>query len=130
MQPDVRDRWADALESGEYKQGYNALCRVTRNGPGDFSEAFCCLGVLLEEESGGEWVMGDSAHEDLLLGFRKEATYTFHSGRGAQANSSSLPRNFRQRVGLGLDDIETLIELNDAKKANFRRIAAWIRKNL
>ena len=41
-----RDRWADALESGEYEQGTEYLCRDGR---------YCCLGVaceVFEEEAG------------------------------------------------------------------------------
>lgn len=39
MEQEIADRWADALESGKYKQGKFLL-----NSP----EGFCCLGVLCE----------------------------------------------------------------------------------
>ena len=44
MNPEIRDLWADALESGEYKQGQFVLTRVLDDG----SEENCCLGVLCQ----------------------------------------------------------------------------------
>jgi hypothetical protein len=38
MPQELKDKWIEALESGEYKQGKNTLC--TPDG------AYCCLGVL------------------------------------------------------------------------------------
>ena len=39
MKKEIAMEWADALESGKYKQGHSYLCRDDR---------FCCLGVLAE----------------------------------------------------------------------------------
>lgn len=39
MNIEIRDEWADALESGEYEQGFGRL---------NFDGKFCCLGVLSE----------------------------------------------------------------------------------
>lgn len=36
--------WAEALESGDYKQGHGALCAVDSDGVA----RFCCLGVATE----------------------------------------------------------------------------------
>lgn len=43
MAMDMKNRiqWADALESGQYRQGFSALTRRTEAGDED-----CCLGVL------------------------------------------------------------------------------------
>jgi hypothetical protein len=41
MNPEIRDQWADALESGEYQQGVGVLYDPDAN-------AFCCLGVLTQ----------------------------------------------------------------------------------
>lgn len=50
MDSRVKHLWIDALESGDYKQGREAL----RNG-----DSFCCLGVLcdlyLKDTGMGEW---------------------------------------------------------------------------
>jgi hypothetical protein len=40
---EARKLWVEALRSGEFKQGKQYLCSVTRRG-----ERFCCLGVLCE----------------------------------------------------------------------------------
>lgn len=40
MNPEIAQKWADALRSGEYNQGHDVL-----RGPDD---TFCCLGVLCE----------------------------------------------------------------------------------
>lgn len=39
MKTDIRDRWVEALRSGEYSQGYGELAIDGR---------YCCLGVLCE----------------------------------------------------------------------------------
>lgn len=39
MNPDIKKQWVEALRSGEYKQGRNAL----RTG-----DDYCCLGVLTD----------------------------------------------------------------------------------
>jgi hypothetical protein len=41
MKRDIAERWAAALESGDYKQGIGQLTSVTPDGDRD-----CCLGVL------------------------------------------------------------------------------------
>lgn len=45
MNPEVRDLWADALESGEYRQGVGRLRSYAND---ERSARFCCLGVLCE----------------------------------------------------------------------------------
>jgi len=44
MDPEKRDMWADALESGEFTQGRDALARIDKRG----KATYCCLGVLCE----------------------------------------------------------------------------------
>lgn len=39
MREDIKERWVDALESGQYKQGYGSLNKEGK---------LCCLGVLCE----------------------------------------------------------------------------------
>lgn len=60
MNPDIREQWAAALESGDYQQGYEQLCIPTatdledapltewiRKAHGDV-RTYCCYGVLCE----------------------------------------------------------------------------------
>lgn len=39
MKPEIRDRWVEALESGDYPQTASFLCN---------EDGYCCLGVLSE----------------------------------------------------------------------------------
>jgi hypothetical protein len=41
----IANMWITALRSGEYTQGYRALCRVDHNNN---SKSYCCLGVLCD----------------------------------------------------------------------------------
>lgn len=49
MNQQVKERWLDALRSGEYRQGAGRL---------RWDDRFCCLGVLCDlhaKETGNEW---------------------------------------------------------------------------
>jgi len=49
MNQEIKQRWIQALRSGEYKQGTSTL---------KFQDRFCCLGVLCDlhaKETGNEW---------------------------------------------------------------------------
>lgn len=45
MDTRVKGLWLDALRSGDYTQGQNALCNLTPEGE---PTGYCCLGVLVE----------------------------------------------------------------------------------
>lgn len=42
MNQEIKARWVAALRSGDYQQGFTALCTLGGSG----GEAYCCLGVL------------------------------------------------------------------------------------
>src|SRR4051812_31008059 len=49
MAPGVKEKWAQALESGEYKRGYKYLCRRLKlKGYGAYEEVFDPEGVLCQ----------------------------------------------------------------------------------
>lgn len=55
MNPDIKQRWIEALRSGDYKQGISGL-----RG----ENSFCCLGVLCDLhsiETGTPWALSDDA---------------------------------------------------------------------
>ena len=68
MNKDVAEKWAEALRSGEYKQGTSALLMNNKH---------CCLGVLCEvykkETGDGQWTEAtgtpDSHHITAALMF-------------------------------------------------------------
>lgn len=47
MRPELKQKWIDALRSGNYSQG-EAFLR-------DNNDNFCCLGVLCDVADAGEW---------------------------------------------------------------------------
>ena len=50
---ELKKKWVKALRSGEYDQGREALCSISRSGA-----QYCCLGVLYEVEHGeNAWEM-------------------------------------------------------------------------
>lgn len=100
MQAELRDQWADALESGEYEQSRARLH--------DCEGRHCCLGVLcrvvgLEEINGRFWYEGDSS-------------------------AYVLTSKFCEAVGLSYVQQQHLITRNS--EGSFPEIAQWIRKNL
>jgi hypothetical protein len=114
MKPEIKKLWVDALRSGEYKQGQNAL-RI--------NDHFCCLGVLCDlhcKETAGTW-------EDSGYG---ESTYK-KSGTmlpSAVMKWAGLSKNYGRMVKVGRYK-DTLPELNDGG-ASFIDIAAAIEEQL
>ena len=52
MDAEIKQKWLNALRSGEYKQGYGGLCDGTQ---------FCCLGVLAHIQGmSREWLERNS----------------------------------------------------------------------
>lgn len=115
MRKDIRDKWAEKLESGRYHQARGAL-RV--------GLAYCCLGVLCEvyrEETGdGRWV-------------RKEHGGFQFVTEGAR-DSRTLPVTVCDWAGLeecnprlGDDPEGYAAHLND-NGSSFQEIAALVRQ--
>lgn len=134
MNPEIKDRWLQKLESGEYEQTTGEL----RN-----DEGFCCLGVLCEV-----------AVEDGII-CRGDSGYLSTGPDGMYVENSTLPREVVKWAGLESinptvpfelqeddcpcgephdDDVETtkmeLSELNDSERLTFREIASYIKDNL
>lgn len=105
MHPEVRDLWADALESGEYKQGHGALR--------DNEDRFCCLGVLCDLA--------------VKAGVIPEPSQ-YHSGYTYGIDSALLPREVQQWAGWFGQT--RLINMNDGLRNRFKTIAKYVRENL
>lgn len=104
MDKQWKEDWVEALRSGEYVQGRNALDRRERQ---------CCLGVLC-----------DIADLPWSRHFRGRVYYDIDPVLGG--STGGLPHNFRERVGISIPQEEQLIALNDQAKASFEEIADWI----
>lgn len=132
MDPDVRELWLDALESGDYLQG---MSRLRRRGPDDVVR-HCCLGVLCELALTADVVERVEVSDDGFV------TYGYRTPGATDAEFGLLPhpvagwaglRNASPSVmttdALGRPDRRSLARLNDAG-ASFTMIARLIRRYL
>lgn len=99
----IKDRWVQALRSGEYEQGTGYLCEIDGG-----VVKYCCLGVL------NELVYG----KDDWIAPRK----TIYS---KQNNSESFVRTIDLGEHKEIDVQDKLADFNDAGWS-FKKIAAWI----
>lgn len=107
MNPEVKQKWIDALRSGEYEQTKHHL--KTDNG-------YCCLGVLTDlyiKENNFKW------------GRNKFDTYEFNAIEGSLCNGviewSDFPCALVEQY---------LIRMNDTEEMTFSEIADYIEKFL
>jgi len=113
LDPEFKEKWCTALESGDYKQGNGSL----RSDSG-----YCCLGVALEVEGKGKW---------------QAVGYNFQYVDGEDDSISvALPkRAFFSRTGLEENQAYELADMNDStsdylgKHSDFKQIAKFIREN-
>lgn len=101
MDVELKEKWCQALESGDYKQGHDHLCDDGR---------YCCLGVLADivDPEGWDHVEGRwSTHR----GFRKMPS-----------------REFLKRVKLHSTRANSLANYND-DGWSFAELAARIRRD-
>lgn len=95
-----QELWLQALESGEYKQGFDALCRVYPDG----TVEYCCLGVAnelfsaevieSEMEFSGSSIKGWGDEYDLATNDTVEILKLYdNSGRGRSVFKTLVQRN-------------------------------------
>ena len=109
MNPDIKQKWIEALRSGKYEQGFSVLKKNNR---------YCCLGVLCELHSkitNREWIQGED-------------------GESYDDCDTYLPDVVVEWAGLNSDDPSvvdslSLAQLNDVGQT-FEQIAEFIEKNL
>ena len=122
MKPEIARLWAEALESGEYKQGRTLLHNAKTN-------EYCCLGVLCELAiQAGVPVVKAPANGNR----------TAYSGiMSYDGRSGYLPESVSDWAGLptevgdpqlGLTRSELATSLNDTYRRTFKEIAAAIRR--
>lgn len=107
-------KWVEALESGKFDQGKNALC---------MNDRYCCLGVACE--------ISDIGVEKTI---RDNLTYY---GDGSQAAPEIIWKHYGLRDAIGEfkmaethdgEIFKALTEMNDSGMT-FKEIAKYIRKN-
>lgn len=131
MKAEIKDRWIEKLESGEFPQVKGELRGVDVDGE---VIGYCCLGVLCEiavedgiierdPEFGGYLAPdedGDEYRENSLL------PKAVADWAGLDSVSPAVPADC-------IDDPETTVELselNDAYNQNFKSIAKLIKEHL
>lgn len=103
MKRSIREKWLNALRSGEYKQGHENLRR---------DDTYCCLGVLCDLD-GAKW-------ESLGRGlYRSEGDGRFY------------PSNERlEKLGIARNVAHNIAKMNDNAGKSFAQIAHWIEANV
>ena len=109
MDPEFKERWIDALESGEYEQGKGKLCRDGK---------FCCLGVAAD--------VAEIPFETEAMGPNALPTRVYVFGPGGR-HLSGIPTNWK---GISPAAQKRLWRMNDSRGKTFAEIAQWIRENL
>ena len=130
MNPEVKAKWVEALESGEYVQGR----RVLHNEDDD---TYCCLGVLCAIAE-AEGVVQPTGTFNAYMGYDEEEDVAFRNDATAYNGSyAALPKEVIEWSGIGDDlgryvaddgSVETLSWLNDVQQFDFKAIANVIKE--
>lgn len=120
MNKELKQQWIEALRSGKYKQGKGVLRT--------FSDHFCCLGVLCDVLDDSKWRDVQTV-ETNINGHETEVVARIYGEGEGESSSTSLPVNLRERAGLHVADISTLIAMNDGGDG-FDLIAKHIEVNV
>jgi hypothetical protein len=124
MKKKIANMWITALRSGEYTQGYRALCRVY-NG----SKTYCCLGVLCDL-----YQKNQTKNKKKKLSVKTVTTDSFESVIVFGGNAGVLPiavqnwagmSSYSGRIPFGGPN---LVKMNDNRKT-FIEIADHIEKH-
>lgn len=105
----IKQKWIDALRSGNYSQSKHYLRRKDISGR---SEGYCCLGVLCDIVDPEGWDVGTE------FGFRH------------QGETDGPSESVKESVGLTDEQENALIGMNDREGLSFNEIADWIEANI
>jgi hypothetical protein len=108
MNKELKQKWIDALCSGDYPQTQSELCN---------SGGYCCLGVLCDIVDNTKW----STSDDQVI------SYDFGYGK---CNEFPTYTWLDQVVYLPHYQAQVLATLNDEKDYDFHDIAQWITDNV
>jgi len=104
MNEEVKNRWVEALRSGEYEQGADYLCSTDNK--------FCCLGVLVDIQADGDWVLPEGETEWEFKGDRMMIHFSL-----------------REKLGITMHEARKLSSKND-EGYSFQEIADIIEYDL
>ena len=109
MNQQIKQRWIEALKSGEYQQGWESLC---------YNNKFCCLGVLTDlyiKEHGLQW------HKDV------GGCWSLDGEGGVLPSSVQAWAGLNDANPMILGDCAT--DHNDGTNASFEEIAGYIEQD-
>jgi hypothetical protein len=126
MNPEIRDQWATALESGKYTQGTDRLTTVVTED----IKAHCCLGVLCDLAVKAGVILYPETGYD-----RDGSVYLKY---GDEGQTAFLPAEVQTWAGLDDNTIKVIHNnskksvdyLNDIMGRTFPEISALIRAQL
>lgn len=113
MKPEIKQKWVQALRSGEYKQCYSCL---------KFNNCFCVLGVLcdiLKQEVNGRWdnhgkfITPNGARTTVLTG--DVVKYCNLDSNNPELNTDGMTHKItvlNDRYHYTFDELAYLIETN------------------
>lgn len=119
MKAELKQKWIEALRSGQYRQGKGVLR--------DSADRFCCLGVLCDVVNKSGW--GAAYDVDTSIAGNDVEISAHPYNDGEDINAVSLPCSFRERIGLHVADTSALIAMNDSGQ-DFETIAKHIEANI
>jgi hypothetical protein len=112
-----REKWAQALESGKFRKGVGALCKLI-NG----RKLYCAMGVL-ELLSGGEFEQGDNQSEFYAV---RSMSFDYISLQACKwVGLQSSQGNY---IDVERQENRSILYDNDAAGFNFNKIAGIIRR--
>lgn len=121
MDPELKERWTQALRSGEFEQGHSVL-KFTRAD----KTTYCCLGVLSDI----------CAIPSTTDAWTDETGFIFPGHGGGRVYTEMPPYEWLNDKGISNDTAKTLADMNDGNSAylkdrqTFAQIADYIQENL
>jgi hypothetical protein len=109
VKAELKQKWIDALRSGNYPQGQGCLKSPNLE--------YCCLGVLCDV-LGLEWVYDQNRSSYGVKGDHVSLVF------------NNLPFSLRQKLMLSENHANQLIDMNDTWGNRFNHIADWIEANI
>lgn len=115
MRKVLKDRWIAALRSGKHKQGFFTLK--------DQYGCYCGLGLLMHVLSKGDKLKHHVTETDarILIHF---------GGHPNDFVQNTVPEDVATAIGLSHEARVALMQLNDAERIPFPKLADWIEENV
>jgi hypothetical protein len=112
MNPEIKQKWLNALRSGEYPQGRNSL----RNGNG-----FCCLGVLCDiysKETNKSWTRYDADRGEVYVPFDelRDKVEDLYDYLHMDEEPELLPQSVMNWAGLESGSPEVEVDIGPLKR--------------